>query len=235
MKRVLPVLAAILALGLPCTAAGDDDASDDKPRALAPHRFDFRPLAGWQYAPGSLTGGFVGGDVGYRIHRFHGLGLDFAVYEPFNLGPGAHPSWPLNRAQASFDFDYAFFPVYARMSGERVVQPLELWMLGGEGILRTEPVPVIDPANRRFDWNTNIDFVLAVGARWFLSPSMAVSLEVRDLIYAEKVESPTAVQGSTQLPPNDPNNPRNSVTWYDGQVHIRNMFLLRAGVSFLVP
>jgi hypothetical protein len=55
------------------------------------------------------------------------------------------------------------------------------------------------------------------------------------MIYSEKVESLTVAPGSTMLPMNDPNNPLNPNTWYDGQTHITNNVQLQLGLSMFLP
>src|SRR5271166_6244386 len=106
---------------------------------------------------------------------------------------------------------------------------------GGVGVIRTEPIPVIDPDNRKFTWNNNVNFDLGIGLRIFFTRWLAAVLEVRDIVYNEKIESLIVATGSPNLPLNDPNNPRNPSTWYDSGTHITNNVQLQFGLSLFLP
>ena len=57
--------------------------------------------------------------------------------------------------------------------------------------IRTRPIPVIDPDNRKFDWNNYVNFDVGIGFRIFFNRWLAAVLEVRDIMYFEKIEATT--------------------------------------------
>ncbi len=66
---------------------------------------------------------------------------------------------------------------------------------GGVGVIRTKPIPVIDPDNRSFNWNTLVNFDVGIGLRIFFNRWLAAVLEVRDIMYFEKIENIKVAQG----------------------------------------
>ena len=66
---------------------------------------------------------------------------------------------------------------------------------------------------------------------------MAISLELRDLMYFDKLENSRVATGPA-LAPGQPgytaNSPLNPATWYSPDSHPTSAFQLRLGVSFFV-
>ena len=238
MKLYAPILVLVLC---PALSWAEEDAPPQS-RTLALHRVELRPYVGWAPWPDSLTGAFVGGDVGYRLGPVVALELDGALYAPFNAGEAAKPAYPLNETQSSGAFDFVFFPLAglagfgsAREGGE--AGTLEPFVLGGFGLVRTRPVAVVDPMNRSYDWNNIIDLDVGVGLRAFVTRWLAFDLEVRDLVYGEKRESSIVATGldvPVGAPGYSANSPTNPTTWYDSSTHLTNAIQVRLGASFFV-
>jgi hypothetical protein len=92
-------------------------------------------------------------------------------------------------------------------------------------VIRTKPLPIIDPDNRSFpDWNTLVNFDVGIGLRIFFNRWLAAIVEVRDLIYSEKIESLNIAA-----------NPTDNKLWYDTGTHITNNVQLQVGLSFFLP
>ena len=144
-----------------------------QPYAIARDAWELRPVAGGVYWPNSLTRAFFGTELTYRFASSDrewapaAVGVSVAFYSPFNAGTDTHPAYPLNETQLSASAYFAYFPFPAG-----AVRPafawstLEPYALAGMGVLRTRPLPVIDP-NRNFDWNDLGDVEVRVGARVF--------------------------------------------------------------------
>jgi outer membrane beta-barrel protein len=98
---------------------------------------------------------------------------------------------------------------------------------GGVGVIRTRPIPVIDPDNRKFDWNNYVNFDVGIGFRIFFNRWLAAVLEVRDIMYFEKIEATTIAAN-----PADQTNPS---TWYDKDTHFTNDVQLQIGISMFLP
>ena len=63
-------------------------------------------------------------------------------------------------------------------------------MVGGVGLISTRPIPVIDPDNRGFDWETKVAFNAGIGLHIFFNRWLAATLEVRDYVFNDKLEIP---------------------------------------------
>ncbi len=220
----------------PAVEREEKDEKDEKePRVLALNRLELRPSGGWAFAANSATGAFVGADVAFRMNRFFALGADAAWYSPFNGSAGAHPSQRVNESEWSADLDAYVVPWPAHARASTALGAVEPYVLAGIGILASRPIAVIDPAHRHFDSNNNdIDLAVGVGLRVFLLERVAITLEVRDLIYFERVENPSVANGSTTLPSSDPNNPDDPATWYDPAPHFVNSVQVRLGANIFV-
>ena len=72
----------------------------------------------------------------------------------------------------------------------------DAYIVGGVGVIRTKPIPVIDPDNRTFNWNTLVNFDVGIGLRIFFNRWLAAVLEVRDIMYFEKIENITVAKGA---------------------------------------
>jgi hypothetical protein len=209
-------------------------AQEERPVDHGSVDFEVRPGAGLAFVPRSLTNMFVGADVGVRFNRFVELALDGAWYSPFDGTPAPSASQPVNESRYSAGADVAFFPFAASARLREGRGTLEPYALVGLGAVVTRPIAVVDAVNRRFDDQTLFDFSIALGARLFATRWLAVNLEVRDMMYFDKMENPSVAGGSTSLPLSDANNPANPVTWYDASSHFTNAVQLRLGGSFVV-
>jgi outer membrane beta-barrel protein len=134
---------------------------------------------------------------------------------------------PLNIYQLSADLNFTYVPMYGKFAGfGDFIFHYDAYIDGGVGIIRTKPLPIIDPDNRSFpDFNTLVNFDVGIGFRLFFNRWVGFILEVRDLIYSEKLEALTI----------SPTNPTDKSTWYDTGTHITNDVQLQLGLSFLFP
>jgi outer membrane beta-barrel protein len=132
---------------------------------------------------------------------------------------------PLNNYQLSGDVNFTYVPMYGKFAGfGDFIFNYDAYVDGGLGLIRTEPVAVIDPDNRKFDWNNLVNFDIGIGFRIFFTRWLAATLEVRDLIYFEKLENLTVAQ-----------NPLDQSKWYDPNTHFTNDVQLQVGLSMFLP
>jgi outer membrane beta-barrel protein len=132
---------------------------------------------------------------------------------------------PLNDYQLSGDVNFTYVPMYGKFAGfGDFIFNYDAYVDGGVGLIRTEPVAVIDPDNRKFDWNNLVNFDVGIGFRIFFTRWLAATLEVRDLIYFEKIEN---LQIAT--------NPLDQSKWYDPNTHFTNDVQFQLGVSMFLP
>jgi outer membrane beta-barrel protein len=133
---------------------------------------------------------------------------------------------PLNDYQLSADVNFTYVPMYGKFAGfGDFIFNYDAYIDGGVGLIRTEPIPVIDPDNRKFDWKNLVNFDVGLGFRIFFTRWLAGVIEVRDLIYLEQTEN---LQINTA-------NPGDQSTWYDKSQHLTNDVQLQIGVSLFLP
>ena len=203
-------------------AQGPDSTPRDD--ILALHRLELRPNSGWALTPNSVTGAFVGADLAFRLHPVFALGGDAAWYEPFDGSGGANPSYPLNKTSASVNVDAHFVPFPAHSPPSVALGAFEPYLLVGLGLISTRPISVVDSANRHFEADNHaVDLGFGLGVHFFITPWAAVVVELRDLVYSERVESRAVAR-----------DPLDRSFWYDSQSHMTNSIQLRIGASFLV-
>jgi outer membrane beta-barrel protein len=217
---------------------------------LKQHRFEINPY--WAF---TLNDQFVshpgpGLMLNYYITGVMAIGVNFNLYQGLNSESdfnfqnrrAARIAVPLNNYQFALNGDFTYVPIYGKFAsvGDFIFN-YDAYVHGGMGIIRTQPIAVIDPDNRNFGqlgWNTNIDFDLAIGLRVFFTRWLAAVLEVRDMIYPDKIENINVATGSTTLDPHDPNSPLNptgNTPWYDTGTHITNNVQLQIGLSMFLP
>ncbi len=164
--------------------------------------------------------------VGVNANWYDGLNADSDFN--FQNRRAARIAVPLNDYQLSADLNFTYVPMYGKFAGfGDFIFHYDAYVEGGVGLIRTKPLSIIDPDNRSFPtWNNLVNFDLGIGFRIFFNRWLAATLEVRDLIYSEKIEN-------TVMAVLNP-----SVTkslWYDTGTHITNDVQLQLGLSFFLP
>jgi hypothetical protein len=210
-------------------SAAEQTPSVAPPEPTADRRLELRPFVGWAAAENSTVGGFLGGDVSYRLHRNWAIGADAALFSPFDGSGGSAPKYPLNETDWSVNLDAALLP-WAPAPRPGAV---EVFVLFGTGVVRTHPVSVIDPANRHFEDKNLIQLSPGIGLRVYLSPALSLSLELRDTLYLDQHEAAQVAPGSESLPPTDKDSPKNPVTWYSPANVFTQCFQARLGIGWL--
>jgi outer membrane beta-barrel protein len=198
------------------------------------NRFEIMPY--WEF---TLNDQFVshpgpGLALNYYLTQVLAVGLNGVWYgglngeNDFNFQNrrAARIAVPLNQYQLSGDVNFTYVPMYGKFAGfGDFIFNYDAYVDGGVGVIRTEPYAVIDPDNRKFDWNTLVNFDVGIGFRIFFTRWLAATLEVRDLIYFEKLENLTIY---TQ-------NPTDPSKWYDPGTHFTNDVQLQVGLSMFLP
>jgi outer membrane beta-barrel protein len=208
------------------------------------HRIEIMP-----YMSFTLNDQFVSHDapglaLNYYITQVLAAGVNFDWYGGLNSDSNfnfqnrraARIAVPLNNYQLSGDVNFTYVPMYGKFAGfGDFIFNYDAFLEGGLGVIRTEPIAVIDPDNRKFTWNTFVNFDIGLGFRIFFTRWLAAVIEVRDIMFFDKIEALTVAQGSTTLPLTDPNNPLNPATWYDPNTHFTNDVQLQVGISLFLP
>jgi outer membrane beta-barrel protein len=175
--------------------------------------------------------------VGINGNWYQGLNADSDFN--FQNRRAARIAVPLNDYQLSGDLNFTYVPMYGKFAGfGDFIFNYDAFLEGGVGVIRTEPIAVIDPDNRKFTWNTLVNFDVGIGLRIFFTRWLAAVLEVRDIMFFDKIEALTVAGGSTSNGPGTPgyaSSPLNPATWYDPNTHFTNDVQLQVGISLFLP
>jgi outer membrane beta-barrel protein len=145
----------------------------------------------------------------------------------FQARRSALVSIPLTEYQFSVDGNFTYVPMYGKFAGfGDFIFHYDAFVEGGVGVLRTRPIPIIDPDNRKFDWQSYVNFDVGIGFRIFFNRWLAAVLEVRDLMFFEKIENTLVATGQAATDPK---------TWYDKDTHFTNDVQLQVGLSMFLP
>jgi outer membrane beta-barrel protein len=203
--------------------------------ALRRGRFELNPY--WSF---SLNDQFVshpgpGLAVNYYLTNVLAIGLNGTYYQPFNGDSdfnfqnrrATRLAVPLNEYFGAAAFNFTYVPMYGKFSGfGQFIFHYDGYLVGGVGAIATRPIAVIDPDNRKFDYEARVAFNVGFGLRIFLNRWFAVTTEVRDYIYVEQLESVTV--GRTQQ------EQRDQGTWF-GEKPLTNNVQAQIGISVFLP
>jgi outer membrane beta-barrel protein len=203
--------------------------------ALRRGRFEINP-----YWSQSLNDQFVshpgpGIAVNYYLTNVLAIGLNGTYFQPFNGDQdfnfenrrATRLAVPLNEYLAGYALNFTYVPAYGKFSGfGNFIFHWDAYVVGGVGGLFTRPIAVIDPDNRKFDYEHRIAFNVGLGARIFLNRWFAVIGELRDYIYVEQLENTEVA--ATQKLQQDPS------TW-KGDKPLTNAVQAQLGISVFLP
>ena len=203
--------------------------------ALRRGRFELMPY--WSF---SLNDQFVshlgpGLGVNYYLTNVLAIGFNGTFHQPFNGDSdfnfqnrrATRLAVPLNEYQAAGTVNFTYVPMYGKFSGfSQFIFHYDGYIIGGVGALRTRPIAVIDPDNRKFDYDWRLAFSVGIGLRIFLNRWFAVTAEVRNYIYVEQLENTEVAP--TQAAQRDPS------TWF-GEKPLTNNVQAQLGISIFLP
>lgn len=203
--------------------------------ALRRGRFEINP-----YWSQSLNDQFVshpgpGLAVNYYLTNVLAIGVNGTYYQPFNGDAdfnfenrrATRLAVPLNEYLAGYAVNFTYVPIYGKFSGlGKFIFHYDGYLVGGVGGLFTRPIAVIDPDNRKFDFEHRIAFNVGFGLRIFLNRWFSVIGEIRDYIYVEQLENVqvAATQAEQQ----------NRNTWF-GDKPLTNNVQAQIGISMFLP
>lgn len=201
--------------------------------ALRVRRFELQPYWAITLNDQFVTHPGPGIGLNYWITQVLAIGINGTYYQPFNNDSefnfqtrrAARVAVPLTEYQWGAAFNFTYVPIAGKFSGfADFIFQYDAYVLGGVGAISTRPIPTIDPDNRSFDWEPKLAFNAGIGLRIFFNRWFAVDLEVRDYIFADKIEATTISD-----------NPTDPGTWYDKQSRLTNNVQAQLGVSVFIP
>lgn len=135
---------------------------------------------------------------------------------------------PVNQWQTGAWLNFTYVPLYGKFAMfNKFIFQWDAYLVGGVGLMRTRPLPVIDPSVRNFDWQNRLSFDVGIGLRVFLSRWLAFVFEVRDYMWIDKYENLNVEPLITDRV--DPN------TWYQSGSSFVNNVSMGVGLTFFIP
>lgn len=126
---------------------------------------------------------------------------------------------------AAVNFTYA--PILGKFQGVGdFIWQYDGYVVGGVGAINTRPVPVIDPDNRNFQYDTKLSFNAGLGLHLFLNRWLAVSVEGRTYVFNDKLERTTLAPTLAEQ--------QDESTWY-GEDRLTFNMQLQLGLSIFFP
>lgn len=171
--------------------------------------------------------------LNFWITNVLAAGLSGNYYELFNSDSefnfqtrrAARVSVPLTEYRWNANLNFTYTPVIGKFAGfDDFIFQYDAYVVGGVGAVSTRPIPVVDPDNRGFDWQTRIAFNAGLGLHIFFNRWLAATLEVRDYIFTDTLENVDIVDGREQ----DPS------TW-EGETQLTNNVQAQIGLSVFFP
>ncbi len=163
--------------------------------------------------------------IGLNFNWYQGLesesDLNFFVRRSFRLAV------PITEYQLGANLNFTYVPLYGKfnMFNEYIFQ-WDAYILGGVGIMRTRPVPVVDPEVRQFDFDWRVAFNVALGFRVFVTRWLAIFAELRDYIYLEQLENLDVAVGAGR---------DDQATWLADGPTLTNNVTAHLGLTIFLP
>jgi outer membrane beta-barrel protein len=216
--------------------------------ALRNRRFEINPSVNVALNDPFVSHTGFGLTMNYWISNVLSVGLTGVFFQGlnsvsevnYNVGRSTRLAVPINEYQVAAALNFSYVPLYGKFSMfNRFIFHWDMYLTAGVGIMRSRPIPAIDPEVRTFDWNTAIMFDAGIGFRVFLSRSVAITLELRNFIYPELLENTRTnfresgtVNGRVSTTCADCR--RNPANWTSSNVLTDNV-MLSAGLTFFLP
>lgn len=163
--------------------------------------------------------------VGANFNYYGGLNDDSSFN--FQNRRATRVAVPLNEYLLGVNLNMTYVPIYGKFASlADFIFQYDGYLVGGVGALWTRPIPVIDPDNRNFSYDPRLAFNVGFGLRVFLTRWLAVTMELRNYIYLEKLENLKV--------PNTTAEQQNKDNWY-GDSSLTNNVQAQLGFSFFLP
>lgn len=209
--------------------------------ALRYHRFEVNPYFGL-----TMNDQFVGHNgpglaLNFYITNVLAVGVNGNFYQGLNSISGfnlqtsraARVGEPITEYQWNANANFTYVPAYGKFAGfGDFIFHYDFFVLGGVGAISTRPYAVIDPDNRTFSFKPKVDIHAGGGLRIFFNRWLALTLEVSDYIYFEKLENPTIAEG---LDSKGKPKAQDESTWLADGSYITNHVQAQVGLSIFLP
>lgn len=173
--------------------------------------------------------------LNYWFTNVLAVGVNFLWYEGlenesdlnFFIRRSTRLAVPVSAYQFGAHLAFTYVPIYGKfaMFNEFIFQ-WDSYIVGGVGLMRTRPIPVVDPEVRTFDYDIRVAFNLGIGLRVFVSRWLAIFGEIRNYMYLEQLEALDVALGADRF---------DQSTWtQDGPAFTSN-FTVHIGFTIFLP
>lgn len=203
--------------------------------ALRINRVELLPSVSFTLNDPFISHTGVGLGLNYWWTNVLALGLNFVWYEGleaesdlnFFVRRSTRLAVPITSYQFGAHLNFTYVPIYGKfaMFNEFIFQ-YDAYVVGGVGLMRTRPIPVVDPEVRRFEFDIRVAFNIGLGLRVFVTRWLAVYAEIRDYMYLEQLESLEVGLGQDRLDPS---------TWAQSSPAFVNNVTAHVGLAIFLP
>ncbi len=220
----------------PITELVEEIYSVSRIYALRLNRLELAPNLGLSANDQYVSHTSVGLALNYWFTNVLAVGVNFNWYSgleseselSFNVRRSTRLAVPITSYQFGFALNFTYVPLYGKfMMFREFIFEWDAYIVGGVGALWTRPVPVVDPAIRRFDFEARIAFNLGIGLRVFITRWLAAFVEARNYMYLEKLENNEVALGDTAR--------QNTATWLSPNDTFTNNITFHVGLNVFVP
>ena len=205
--------------------------------ALRLKRLELAPSAAFTLNDPYLKRYGLGFAMNYWFTNVLALGVNFNWYDwgtnPLTRGTDIVPrvqdqfrlGVPINDWQFGLWANFTYVPFYGKFKVRKKIFQWDAYLIGGVGLMRTQPIPVFDPEVRSFGWETNVAFNVGAGLRIFLTRYLTFFTEFRAYMWPDKFEN-------TRV---DPGDRQDSSTWLQsGSTFVANTSI-QIGLTLFLP
>ena len=198
-------------------------------------RFELAPAYSQTFNDQYVSHPALAAGLNYWITNVLAVGANFLWYQGletdsdlnFTIRRSTRLAVPVTEYQLGAHLNFTYVPIYGKfeMFNDSIFQ-WDAYLVGGVGVLRTRPVPVIDPAVRTFDFGWRVAFNAGIGLRVFVTRWLTVFGELRDYLYMEKLENLEVALGK---------NREDETTWIDSNSTLTNNVTVSLGFTMFFP
>jgi outer membrane beta-barrel protein len=226
-----------------------DDAGGEKPKevseeiyavqqvyALRNNRVELMPSFGFTLNDPYVSHPNVGVGLNYWITNVLAIGVNGNWYQGlesesdlnFHVRRSARLATRPTEFQFGASLNFTYVPLYGKFAMfNKYIFQWDAYILGGVGVMRTRPVPVVDPEYRSFDYTYKLSIGNpGLGLRVFLSKWLTVFAEARTYPYLEKLENLRVALG---------NDRRNEDKWLDSSSTLVWNVVASVGMTIYFP
>lgn len=203
--------------------------------ALRINRVELAPSAAFSLNDPFVSHAAISLGLNYWWTNVLAIGVNFLWYEGletesdlnFFIRRSTRLAVPVSAYQFGAHLNFTYVPLYGKfaMFNEFIFQ-WDAYIVGGVGIMRTRPVPVVDPEVRRFDYDVRVAFNLGLGLRVFVTRWLAVFGEIRNYMYLEQLEALDVALGDARF---------SDTTWTQDSPAFTSNVTVHLGLTIFLP